>query len=90
MSLFFSVDAHANDRSVSKYVFHPAILDACLHLVAHRMFTGNTNDQEYYLPSAVESVVLHDGFVSTGMSEELYVHVRFKAWYPGNASCQYE
>lgn len=54
------------------------------------MFTGNTNDQEYYLPSAVESVVLYDGFISTGMSEELYVHVRFRAWYPGNASCQYE
>lgn len=70
--------------STSKYIIHPAILDACLHLGVHRMFTGNTNDHEYYLPSGVESVILHDSFFSKGMPEELFVHVRFKAWRPGN------
>ena len=68
---------------MKKYVIHPAILDACIHLGVHRMFTGNINDQEYYLPSGVDSVTLHGAFLKKIMPEELFVHVRFKTWQPG-------
>lgn len=71
---------------IGKYVIHPAILDSCLHLGVHRILTGNTNDQEYYLPSKVDSVIVYDALISKGMPEDLFVYYRFKTWKPGSFS----
>ncbi|KAF7373671.1 Reducing polyketide synthase FUB1 [Mycena sanguinolenta] len=44
-----------------EYIIHPAILDACLHVMVHPAFTGNADRNTYYLPSRVQWVVRHAG-----------------------------
>ncbi|GJJ14254.1 putative PKS-like protein biosynthetic cluster [Clathrus columnatus] len=89
------IDAHEGDNEVlilirgdddllptDGYVFHPAILDCCLHFMVHRAFTLNYDPNVYYLPSKVKRIVLYPDFYEHGIPDVLYTHLVFKEWTP--------
>jgi hypothetical protein len=66
--------------SDNRYIINPAILDSCLHVLVHPIFTGDTDQSTYYLPSRIREVVLHaDG----KLPAILYSHSNFREWHPG-------
>ncbi|KAF9553112.1 hypothetical protein CPC08DRAFT_822512 [Agrocybe pediades] len=69
-----------NIPDAHRYIFHPAVLDACLHIGVHPSMTANSNKSYYYLPSTIKRVVLHS---STSVKNDvLYTHAVFKRWEP--------
>ncbi|THH18839.1 hypothetical protein EW146_g2208 [Bondarzewia mesenterica] len=64
------------------YVIHPAVLDACLHVMVHPAFSGNADRNIYYLPSRIESVVLHTPRDVVAFPETVYTHAVFREWNP--------
>ncbi|KAF8525874.1 hypothetical protein BU17DRAFT_83380 [Hysterangium stoloniferum] len=66
---------------VNDYLFHPAVLDACLHIAVHPAFTGNADRNTYYLPAGVKWVHLSQG-KKTRLPSTLFAHVTFKLWRP--------
>ncbi|TFK38854.1 polyketide synthase [Crucibulum laeve] len=70
-----------------EYFIHPAVLDACFHVMVHPALTANADRSFYYLPSAVDLVTLHDPhFIKNHQPEVLYSHVKFQKWYPDGLS----
>ncbi|KAH7906790.1 hypothetical protein BJ138DRAFT_1071251 [Hygrophoropsis aurantiaca] len=68
---------------VEKYVIHPAILDACIHVVVHPRFTANTNRNIYYLPSRIHTFVLHDALSRDApFPSSVYAHAILREWLP--------
>ncbi|KAJ6512896.1 hypothetical protein C8R45DRAFT_1206846 [Mycena sanguinolenta] len=65
-----------------EYIIHPAILDACLHVMVHPAFTGNADRNTYYLPSRVQWVVRHAGCTPGSLPEIIFAHATFRAWKP--------
>ncbi|KAK7062198.1 reducing polyketide synthase FUB1 [Favolaschia claudopus] len=64
------------------YVVHPAVLDACFHVMVHPAFTGNADRNTYYLPSRVQWVVRYQGCVPQRLPETVFAHATFKEWRP--------
>ncbi|KAL6298480.1 hypothetical protein BKA93DRAFT_830667 [Sparassis latifolia] len=64
------------------YVLHPAILDACCHIMTYRRFHGNFNFNVYYLPSFIKAVVLHQPAQPEYFPAHLYAHVELTQWTP--------
>lgn len=62
------------------YVFHPAVLDACLHGVIHPDMTTNVGLTSYFLPSHIEAVFLYTPLIE----HEVYSHVVLRQWNPGS------
>lgn len=60
---------------------HPAILDSCIHIGVHKMSTGCPDDNIYYLPSRVDSVIIHD-LLKKGLPDTVFVHMQFRRWRP--------
>jgi hypothetical protein len=70
--------------SLGEYILHPAVLDACFHVMVHPALTANADRNYYYLPAGVNSVILHDpDYVKSATPEFLYSYVKFKEWLPG-------
>ncbi|KAF7355656.1 Polyketide synthase [Mycena sanguinolenta] len=69
-------DFHTSDN---QYIFNPAILDSCLHVLVHPAFTGDTNQDTYYLPSRIQEVLLH---TKGKLPTILFSHSTFREWHP--------
>ncbi|KAJ6515504.1 putative polyketide synthase [Mycena sanguinolenta] len=69
-------DFHTSDNH---YIFNPAILDSCLHVLVHPAFTGDTNQSTYYLPSRIQEVLLH---TKGKLPTILFSHSTFREWHP--------
>ncbi|KAJ7583475.1 hypothetical protein C8J56DRAFT_1055239 [Mycena floridula] len=65
-----------------QYIIHPAILDACLHVMVHPTFTGNADRNIYYLPSRVHLVTRYAGCIAGSLPEVVFAHATFKEWRP--------
>ncbi|KAJ7865579.1 hypothetical protein B0H14DRAFT_2347885, partial [Mycena olivaceomarginata] len=65
----------AADLTDSSLVFHPAILDAAVHVLVHPLFTRNLEKYAYYLPSAVKKFLLHKAFVAHKMPVVIFYDV---------------
>ncbi|KAK7057599.1 polyketide synthase [Favolaschia claudopus] len=70
-----------------KYIFHPSVLDACIHGLLHPVFTGNADKSVFYLPSHIGRVMLYDRAVEEGMPETLYSYVVPHSWTPESVAC---
>ncbi|KAI0364111.1 ketoacyl-synt-domain-containing protein [Pilatotrama ljubarskyi] len=67
---------------IADYRIHPAILDASLHILVHPVVTGVNDPSQYYLPSRVGALVLHEALLHRPFPPTLYVHATFKTWTP--------
>ncbi|GBE89888.1 putative polyketide synthase [Sparassis crispa] len=79
------VSVRGLDETLSQegnYVLHPAILDACFHIMTYRPFHGDFNPNVYYLPSFVEAVVLHQPKQPKYFPAHVYAHVELTQWTP--------
>ena len=72
--------------SDGRYLLHPAILDACLHVTGHKAFHGDFNPSTYYLPAHVEALVLHQPSQVSFFPAHIYAHIILKAWSPCECS----
>ncbi|EIN09536.1 polyketide synthase [Punctularia strigosozonata HHB-11173 SS5] len=66
----------------SHYVFDPAILDACIHVMVHPMITGNTDRNVYYLPSRFDFFSTYDALHRREFTDKLYAHGSRGRWTP--------
>ncbi len=69
--------------SIEDYVFHPAILDAAIHIVAHPMMTGNYDRDLYHLPDKVSAFRTSSRLRTEAFPEVLYAKATTIAWAPG-------
>ncbi|KAJ7622843.1 polyketide synthase [Mycena polygramma] len=69
------------------YVFHPSVLDSCIHGLLHPVFTGNADKSVFYLPSHIGRVILYDRAVEKGIPETLYSYVVPHDWTPESVAC---
>ncbi|KDQ18683.1 hypothetical protein BOTBODRAFT_154644 [Botryobasidium botryosum FD-172 SS1] len=75
----------AQDLDLGGYVFHPAILDACFHIMVHEELTANRDPNAFYLPAKVEQIIIHDPLVNgEPFPPTVFAHVEFQAWTPGS------
>ncbi|KIJ41950.1 hypothetical protein M422DRAFT_171681 [Sphaerobolus stellatus SS14] len=73
--------------NLKNYVIHPAIFDACFHIMVYPLFTGNADRTGYYLPSCVDSIILHQPtFFSEQEPPLVYTYVKIKDWAPETMS----
>lgn len=61
----------------------PAVLDACFHVMIHPSLTGDKDPNVYYLPSAIQSVILHSNICLEACMDTLYAYVTLQRWSPG-------
>ncbi|KAF8178693.1 polyketide synthase [Mycena galopus ATCC 62051] len=69
------------------YVFHPSVLDSCIHGLLHPVFTGNADKSVFYLPSHIGRVILYDRAVENGIPDTLYSYVVPHDWTPESVAC---
>ncbi|KAF7351064.1 Polyketide synthase [Mycena sanguinolenta] len=69
------------------YVFHPSVLDSCIHGLLHPVFTGNADKSVFYLPSHIGRVILYDRAVEEGIPDTLYSYVVPHDWTPESVAC---
>ncbi len=62
---------------------HPAIVDACIHVMIHPALTANADPNIYYLPSSVDLVVIHDILRGQAFPSVVYGYAAFRKWLPG-------
>ncbi|KAL6304755.1 hypothetical protein BKA93DRAFT_261672 [Sparassis latifolia] len=79
------VSVRGLDETLSQegnYVLHPAILDACFHIMTYRPFHGDFNPNVYYLPSFVDAIILHQPRRPKYFPAHVYAHVKLTQWTP--------
>ncbi|EGO26553.1 putative polyketide synthase [Serpula lacrymans var. lacrymans S7.9] len=64
------------------FVIHPAILDACIHVVVHPSFTRNPDHKVYYLPARVETFMVHERLSQGTFPGTVYAHALLREWRP--------
>ncbi|KAH8835100.1 polyketide synthase [Flagelloscypha sp. PMI_526] len=64
------------------YILHPAILDACLHVLVHPAFSGHMDRNVYFLPSRIQHVQLFEGSTGFGKATRVSMHCIFSEWHP--------
>ncbi|KAF7374106.1 Polyketide synthase [Mycena sanguinolenta] len=69
------------------YVFHPSVLDCCLHGMLHPLFIGHADRSVYYLPSSVGRIILHDRAIEEKMPDTLYSYMVPRDWKPESVAC---
>ncbi|KAJ7351379.1 polyketide synthase [Mycena albidolilacea] len=69
------------------YVFHPSVLDSCIHGLLHPIFIGNPDKNVFFLPSHIDRVILYDRAVEEGIPETLFSHVVPLDWTPESVAC---
>ncbi|KAH9942788.1 ketoacyl-synt-domain-containing protein [Amylocystis lapponica] len=67
---------------ITNYRFHPAVLDAAVHIVVHPLVTGNADHSRYYLPSGAQAFIVHDALVSKPFPRTIYSYIKFSKWTP--------
>ncbi|KAH9841048.1 uncharacterized protein C8Q71DRAFT_890608 [Rhodofomes roseus] len=72
-----------DEPSQSNYVIHPALLDACLHVVVHPRFTSVSDTNVFYLPSALGSLVIErQNLLAPRLESTLYAYAVLTDWRP--------
>ncbi|KAK6974313.1 polyketide synthase [Favolaschia claudopus] len=86
--ILFKIRGNAPDlKEHYNYVFHPVVLDSCIHGLLHPMFTGNPDKNVFFLPSHIGRVILHEKAVKQGMPDILFSHVIPHDWTPDSSAC---
>ncbi|KAK7044311.1 polyketide synthase [Favolaschia claudopus] len=86
--ILFKIRGNAPDlKEHYNYVFHPAVLDSCIHGLLHPMFTGNPDKNVFFLPSHIGRVILHEKAVKQGIPDMLFSHVVPHDWTPDSSAC---
>ncbi|KAJ7191756.1 hypothetical protein B0H12DRAFT_1246247 [Mycena haematopus] len=86
--MLFQVLGKAQDLTEHyNYVFHPSVLDCCLHGMLHPLFIGHADRSVYYLPSSIDRVILHDRAIEEGIPDTLYSYMVSRDWKPESVSC---
>ncbi|KAF8195303.1 hypothetical protein K438DRAFT_802881 [Mycena galopus ATCC 62051] len=86
--LLFQVRGNAPDVTAHyNYVFHPSVLDCCLHAMLHPIFMGHADRSIYYLPSHIGRIILHDRAVEEEMPNTLYSYMVPRNWTPESIAC---
>ncbi|KAJ6494580.1 polyketide synthase [Mycena sanguinolenta] len=86
--ILFQVLGNAPDVTEHyNYVFHPSVLDCCLHGMLHPLFIGHADRSVYYLPSNVGRVILHDRAIEEKMPDILYSYMVPRDWKPESVAC---
>ncbi|TFY67380.1 hypothetical protein EVJ58_g1650 [Rhodofomes roseus] len=67
-----------------RYLMHPAILDACLHITSFRPFHGDHSPNGYYLPAHVDAVILHRSPRVHFFPDHIYTHTILREWTPSS------
>lgn len=62
---------------------HPAVLDACIQITAYKPFHANFAPNDYYLPSRIGELVLHQPPKAGYFPRHVYAHVQLRQWMPG-------
>ncbi|TFK80433.1 hypothetical protein K466DRAFT_605341, partial [Polyporus arcularius HHB13444] len=68
--------------NLADYRFHPAILDAAIHIVVHPIMTGNHDRDLYHLPSKVAAFRMCSSVEQQDLSSGLYAHAITTGWAP--------
>ncbi|KAI1783602.1 ketoacyl-synt-domain-containing protein [Ganoderma leucocontextum] len=68
--------------NLSDYRFHPAILDAAIHIVAHPNLTGNQDPDLYHLPSKVAAFRLGPRYGESPFPKLVYAYAISVDWSP--------
>ncbi|KAK7044317.1 polyketide synthase [Favolaschia claudopus] len=69
------------------YLCHPAVLDSSFHGLLHPMFSGNPDQNVFFLPSHIGHVILHDQAMNQEMPEVLFSYVVPHDWTPESFAC---
>ncbi|KAJ7046113.1 polyketide synthase [Mycena alexandri] len=86
--ILFTVRGSAPDVTEHyNYVFHPSVLDCCMHGMLHPVFMGHSDRSVYYLPSHIGRVILHDRAIEEPMPDTLYSHMVPRNWTPESVAC---
>lgn len=65
------------------YILHPAILDAAFQVALFRPFTGDHDDNIYYLPHRIGSITFKKTLKIRYFPNHVFVHCTFKKWSTG-------
>ncbi|KAI0068636.1 hypothetical protein BV25DRAFT_1910396 [Artomyces pyxidatus] len=100
------VEVRGTDKDlpdIAKYRLHPAITDAALHILVHPSVAGSKDQEYFYLPSKIGTVIIHDALVDNPLPRVIYAHATSRSWSPetvvydaiiidghGNALCTLE
>ncbi|KAJ7717066.1 hypothetical protein DFH07DRAFT_762136 [Mycena maculata] len=79
------VEIRGNDTDLTdldRLVFHPAILDASVHVLVHPLLTKNLDKNAYYLPSGVKKFTIHEPFIEHEMPSNMFAHATLQRWTP--------
>lgn len=71
-------------NSLADYVFHPAMLDAAIHIMGHPAFSGNYDRDQYHLPHKVDTVTLHPALSKKPFPKKIYTYATCIKWTTGN------
>lgn len=65
------------------YVVHPAILDACMHVMLHVDISLQFDRNVVFVPAALERFILYRRDNPSG---NWFSHIRLQQWTPGRIS----
>ncbi|KAF7330994.1 putative polyketide synthase [Mycena venus] len=77
-----SVKGSDSISSSEQYILHPAILDACLHILGYKPFHGDLSPDIYYLPAGVKTLLLHKPSTRDLFPPFIYAHFKLVSWSP--------
>ncbi len=72
--------------SFEDYVFHPAILDAAIHVVVNPRLSGNYDRDLYFFSSRLAALRLLPAFREKPFPNTLFTHATFVNWAPGKTA----
>ncbi|KAJ7123111.1 hypothetical protein C8R44DRAFT_735702 [Mycena epipterygia] len=70
------------ETSSEGYILHPAIFDACFHIIGYKYFNGDLNPNTYYLPSSVKTLLIHRPWKHGCFPSLLYAYIKLGSWFP--------
>ncbi|KAJ6457120.1 hypothetical protein C8R47DRAFT_995908, partial [Mycena vitilis] len=73
----------SKEESTAGYCIHPAILDACIHIVLHFSILKQDPNEAMYLPSRCGRFDYYDSFTPVG---NWFSHIRRRSWAPDSKS----
>ncbi|KAK1220914.1 Mycolipanoate synthase [Marasmius sp. AFHP31] len=76
------VNTRRNHPPSYNYVFDPAVLDACIHVMVHPLITGTVDKNTYYLPSGFRRFFLFDLATTGQLPETLFAYGSNASWTP--------
>lgn len=89
--LFAVLQGAAGLSECHKYILDPVVLDAVFHgcmffIMQREQVILDYETRDYFLPSRVARVVLHETLVASGLPDHLAAHFVLRDWTPGGIS----